>query len=499
MNALRLGLPTNSLAGRDWRALPLRPSTAAIVVSGGLLLALVAAGAPRFTLALPALVVGTTIAIASPALMIASVLLVGGFIGTIIAFVGLPVDAFSAFVLLCLWFAVIYARLSGRVGGTTLLLPALIPLLLYALISVIQLLASGSLEFAVADFRLTVWYMLAVVLLAVAPWGRMTFRRIVAAFVAVSLLVGLYALYRQITGPSLSEFLLARESVQREIFFAPVRFFGSFLSAFQLAAWCAIGLPALVAIGLAGRGTWRLAAFSAAVLYAYAIFVSEVRSGLVAAAAGVAIVLVLVLFSRAFTVQKVPVILIAVLALTIVGGAGYALVVPEANEGAERFERILSPTEDASFRQRIDRWELALDLIEERPFGYGLGTQGAVGQDENPEGRVGPINLDSAYLKVGIQQGSAVMVLFVAAQLALLAGLAHRSIRTRDRWRSALGIGACGVLVAQMILYVNGTYSEGVTALAAWILIGVGVAQFSSPARLDRPTSSRSEPHPGSG
>ncbi|MDQ3728731.1 MAG: hypothetical protein M3355_03990, partial [Actinomycetota bacterium] len=167
-------------------------------------------------------------------------------------------------------------------------------------------------------------------------------------------------------------------------------------------------------------------------------------------------------------------------AIGLAGVGGYSVVIADSEADSDRFSRILNPSEDEAFQDRLIRWEEALDVIDREPFGHGLGTQGLVGQNINENGRVGPFNLDSAYLKVGIQQGYLVMGLFVLSLLVLLGGLVHGSLTTMDRWRCALAIGACGTLVAQMIFFFSGIYSEGVTALSAWILIGIGAAQFTS-------------------
>src|SRR3569832_174469 len=93
--------------------------------------------------------------------------------------------------LLCLWIAVLGSYATGQVREPLWLLPALIPLALYALISALQMLASDSVSLAFADYRTSIWYMLSVLLLAVAPWRAEAYRRIALGFTAVALLVGL--------------------------------------------------------------------------------------------------------------------------------------------------------------------------------------------------------------------------------------------------------------------------------------------------------------------
>lgn len=486
MEASRLRRAPTALA-RPRGVLPPTGRVAGLVLAClALLAALTVAGAPLYLLALPALVVGTAVSLARPAETVVGILVLGGFIGTIIAFLGLPVDALAGAGLGCLWLAVLGLHLSGHARVRLWLWPALIPFVLYGLVSAAQMATSDSLTYAFADFRITVWYMLAVPLLALAPWDARTFRRIALGLVALALAVGLYALYRYVVGPSPEEFVLARNSIQRIAASVPIRFFGSFLSAFQLAAWCATAIPLLLAVAFAARRWWRLAAVAAIGLLTFATFASDVRTGLVALIAGAAVTLALLIASRAFASRRIAASFLALIGAVLVGGGAYAAVVAGDEATSDRFAKILNPTEDFAFQERLTRWEEALKVVDEQPFGHGLGTQGHVGQNENPAGQTGPFNLDSAYLKVGIQQGYLVMILFALAQLALLAALAHRAILTRDPWRAALGVGAAGTLVAQMILFFNGIYSEGVTALSAWIVIGLGCAQFTSPDRLGR-------------
>ena len=465
-------------------------TTAAIVLgSGALLLLLTFAGAPLPLLVLPALLLGTTAAVARPEYGLLAILLASGFIGTLIAFTGLPVGPLTELGLLCLLFAAIYLFSSGRASRRVRLWAVLIPPSLYLLLTVIQLFTSESLDYAFQDFRITTWYMAALLILALGPWGNETYKRVARGLILIAGLVGAYAIFRYVVGPSPEEFAQARGAVQRIAESVPIRFFGSFLSAFQLAAWCAAAVPFLLALSFVTRGRWRAGAVAAIGACLFGVLASEVRTGLVAVVFAVAIVVALFLLSRAFHVERFALGFFAVLALALAGVGGYTVVIADSEADADRFSRILNPGEDEAFQDRMIRWEEALDVIDKEPFGYGLGTQGLVGQNINENGRVGPFNLDSAFLKVGIQQGYLVMALFVLSLLVLLGGLAQGSITTADPWRCALGIGACGTLVAQIIFFFSGIYSEGVTALFAWILIGIGAAQFTSLREPPRPVA----------
>jgi hypothetical protein len=75
------------------------------------------------------------------------------------------------------------------------------------------------------------------------------------------------------------------------------------------------------------------------------------------------------------------------------------------------------------------------------------------------------------------------MLLFIAATVLLLAGIARRTIATRDPGLAGLGMGAAGALATWLVSLMTGVYVEGLPALAVWIMVGVGAAGFVSQHR----------------
>ena len=49
----------------------------------------------------------------------------------------------------------------------------------------------------------------------------------------------------------------------------------------------------------------------------------------------------------------------------------------------------------------------------------------------------------------------------------------------RDPDEAALAIGGSGVVAGLLVLFYFGLYIEGLAALASWVMVGLGVAQFS--------------------
>ena len=126
----------------------------------------------------------------------------------------------------------------------------------------------------------------------------------------------------------------------------------------------------------------------------------------------------------------------------------------------------------------MERWEDAWPLATENALGQGLGTVGAVALS-GPFVPETATNLDSSYLKIAIEQGIAMMVLFAGTLLFLGLTLAKRAVGTRDPTRAALAIGAVGSLTGIMVMFYAGFFVENLEVLMAWFLLGLGVAQFS--------------------
>jgi len=141
---------------------------------------------------------------------------------------------------------------------------------------------------------------------------------------------------------------------------------------------------------------------------------------------------------------------------------------------------ILSPGRDEAYQTRLTKWSAALDDIDRNPFGGGLGTAGQVQREQGRFANIGSIGVDNSYLKVALEQGFAVMIVFAASLVLLLIGIGRRAWVTADRSQATLGIGAAATLASYLVLLNSALYIEGLTAMAAWTVVGLGVAQFAT-------------------
>jgi O-antigen ligase/polysaccharide polymerase Wzy-like membrane protein len=484
----QLGLQGRRLAELRSHALP-----ALAVAIAGIAILLLAIRSSILVLAIPALVVAAVVAARRPAAVTLTVFVISGFVGSITAFTPAPVTSLVDFLLLALWLGVAGTYLTGRAERRAWLWPALIAPGIYLGITAFEVLLTHPISLGLQGFRAASWYMAAFILVAIAPWPERTQVRIARGATAIAVLVGAYCTYRWLAGSSVKETLAAKHAQFRVPTALQLRFFGSFLSANQLAGWTASMIPFCLAMAISWRGRWRLVAAAAIPLLSIPLLASTIRTGALAAAAGVVVVLGLALAVRQAR-GRLGAVLVALLAAGIVAAGAYDLTVAGSGKQTTRFANILSPGNDPAYELRQQRWSQAWDDIQEHPWGHGLGTSGGAAAD-NPNGPVITPYIDSSYLVVGLQQGLVIMLLYAFALVALLIALARRASLVADAGKAFLVIGACGTLAAMIVLFYAGTYAEGAYIAGAWMIVGLGVAQIT--VRSPRSASPVSPARPG--
>jgi hypothetical protein len=427
--------------------------------------------------AVPGAIAAGVLAARRPVWMTMAVFLLSGLVGTLTAFTPIPATGLVDFLLLGLWLGVVGTYLTGRAERRPWLWPALIAPALYLAITAFEVLLTDPVSLGLQGFRAASWYMAAFLLVALASWSERTHRRIAHGIVVVGLLVGAYCTFRWLVGPAAQETLAARRAQPGIPPDIQARFFGSFLSANQLAGWTAAMIPFCLALAVSWRGRWRLLAAGAIPLLALPMLASTIRTGALAAAAGIAVVLLLALLLRGAR-GRLAAALVALLAVGVVGAGAYDLTIGGSGKQSTRFANLLSPEQDLAYTLRQQRWSQAWSDIQDNPWGHGLGTSGGAAA-KNPSGPVITPYIDSSYLVVGLQQGLMIMLLYVFALVALAIALARRASLIADPGRAFLAIGACGTLVALLVLFYAGVYSEGAYIAGAWVIVGLGVAQVT--------------------
>jgi hypothetical protein len=448
------------------------------LVTSALIAAVMIDTRPIFGLVIPAAALSALLCSRFPAASsIGLFALTGGF-GSLGQFTGLPAREIAELLLLGLWIGAIFGYVTGARREAMVLWPGVAALAFYLLLTVLYAPTAKAELSAGLTLRSATFYLSAVLVLGYAGWGDGTQRRLAQGILVVAALVGGYATLRWLIGPAGAELALREERVRGDYSHVggELTAFAPFKGKHQLGGWTAALVPFCLAGALMLRGNWRLVSIAGGALCGVALLASEMRAALPAAVLGMALVLVLYGFARAFPGPRLTAAGVAVIVALAVGGIGFSVTVGTSEMFTERYANLLSPLTDHAFKQRLDKWEAALEEIKEHPFGQGLDS--AAPRRLNP-GNIALSDFDNSYLKIAFEQGWAVVGVFVIALLFLLWGLGRRAVMTLDRQKAAIAIGACGTLASHAIVLTTGLYINGLQSLAAWMIIGLGVGQFA--------------------
>jgi hypothetical protein len=475
-----------------------RPATATLrygtgltaVVAAILLLTPQVIADQTLALALPGVIVATWVVWRWPAFGTVVVLAITGTFGSLTAYLTFPYYRTMTVGLVALLLAAVIRLLVMRRRGTLEVPLSVIAVLGYLTVTLTQLALSDNRQTALHGFELAPWAMCAMLVVAYSQWSRATHARILRALVLIAVGVGGYAVLRLIIGPSAVERELAASGGALSTYNftdGHLKLLGSFPNGAELGNWTGLMLPFCVSCALGLRGRTRVLAIVAVPLLAVAVLGSQSRAAGLAALVASLLVLILHIGARAFAGLRLEYALLAVLVLIGVGGGAYIAAGGDSSraDSGHSYASLLSgPSHDASFAGHEYKWKEAIRDLAGHPFGYGLGTANPGFNPPSvapvPPPAVNQITgfvVDNGYLKVALEQGFAIMVLFVIG-LALLAGTFVRGgIRLRDPLRATIVIGSLGVLVSLLLMEMGAAVADGIPAIAGWIVLGLGLAQ----------------------
>lgn len=386
-----------------------------------------------------------------------------------------------------LWLGLLPQIFSRRRDFNYVLWPGVVVVLGYSLFTAASILFAPSVYEGLRAFRQATWYLLAFVVVAYIGWRPPTRRQLAAGIVLISAVVGAYATLRWAIGPAGKEKALSATTgaIKYDVAAGSSKVQGSLPNGSVLGLWTAITLPFCFGAALAMKGRTRLIAIAAVPLLGIGLLGSSVRTASVAAVAGVALVLILYQLSRAFPGPRLGTGVTALVGFVIAAVVLYPATAGDTPEKRDRYKYVLTPGRDASFQERRFKWDSALRDSGRHPLGHGLGTAGIRAGNQRFLTTATGGDVDNSYVMVAYEQGIAAMVFLIAALVMLLAGLIRRSVWTLSPERAAVAIGAAGTLVALMVMFMSRLYIESLSSLAAWLIVGLGVAQFS---RVERRT-----------
>jgi O-antigen ligase len=214
----------------------------------------------------------------------------------------------------------------------------------------------------------------------------------------------------------------------------------------------------------------------------FGLLAADVRAGAGAAAIGLLGVMIMYAVAPSMRGRGIAMTAVAFIGTVGVVVAAFLATLGGHADTARRYEAILHPGTDASYQGRLLKWRAAIKETERHPLvGEGLGTAGRTQQRVGRFRTLGSIDIDSAYLNIAFEQGFVVAGVFICAMIAVLLALMRRGLTATDRVRAGVAMGACGSLMAMLVLFFFGTYNEGLPVLAGWMVVGLGISQFVRP------------------
>lgn len=426
-------------------------------------------------LVIPPLAIFTLIFWPRPLLTVPAMFFFSAFYGTTTIYVsvlhaGLMADTMGAVLLLGMIWRVVT---SGRPSRAQVW-PGIVLAGVYLGISILMIVGSGDVTRALLGFHLTQWHMAFFLLIGYAGWSQATYEQIAKVLLVIAFAAGAYATLRYFTGPTAKEQALAGKSTYNTVD-NKLKTIGSFTGNHDLGFWTSIMMAFSFAHVVYGPKLWRIFAAITTGLLATGLLASGVRTGIAGAIVSLTVVTLLFVASRGFAGRK----LASGILIPAVGAVAAVLLFTTVIHDTSRYTALLHPFNDYGFLERYDKWRTMLHQIH-HPFGEGIGTAGLAQQRYGRFTTIGSLSVESGYVQAAYQQGYLVTGLLILALIMTGTGLAQRAIATNDPRRAVIAIGAVGALASYLVNLVADPYQDTLTAVGVWVVLGVGVAQFSS-------------------
>jgi hypothetical protein len=468
-----------------------RPSSSAVRLATGwsavlaaiLLLTPSAAVSPTLALGLPAVLLLAWLLTLRPAIGAVALVAITGSFGSLSIYLHVPYKRVFTLLFAALWLAAIARFYLRRRTEPSYFPTGVLLVAAYLVICAVQVVLAPYPGVALGGFELAPLYMTPVLLVAYSQWSRETQIRIVKWILVIAVLVGGYATLRQVIGPSAAEHAEASLSAYNFVG-TKQKLIGSFISGPDLAEWTALMIPFCLAGALGFRGRTRIAACVALPLLTVGLFGSQVRAAAVAVVLGALVTVLVHGRARAFPGLRLgqSAVVIGVIASIVLGGYAFAGASGQ-NSGHSYLSLLTASSNDVSVTQHQYKWNVALKDLTGHPFGYGLGTAPAGYTSNAPSSPfvlpVTHFSVDNGFLKVALEQGFTVMVLFALIFIALVVALLRWGLVAADPFRATIAVGAAGSAVCFFVLEGAGAFADGVPAIAGWIVIGLGLAQVA--------------------
>lgn len=279
------------------------------------------------------------------------------------------------------------------------------------------------------NFRpFSLYWILATCIVLIVPFQKSDIKILIRTWLVWSFLAALWGFKQQYIGLTENEQLwLAAGAAKTHLLFGVLRIFSFYTDASQFGA--EMGATALVCLIWFFEEKDRIRKVGYLFLmmvYFWAFAISGTRSALFVIVAGYAFYLILkkdvkkILFGVALAIP-----IYVVLVYTNAGSGNYQV---------QRIRSALRPMEDPSFLLRLQNKQKLALILENYPFGAGLGTSENVGSRFVPNHWAARIAPDSWYVMLWIETGVVGMTLYIIIIVALIGFGAYKVWCIKDPW-----------------------------------------------------------------
>jgi putative inorganic carbon (hco3(-)) transporter len=282
--------------------------------------------------------------------------------------------------------------------------------------------------------KFSLYWILITCIVLIVPFKKSDIKIMIRTWLVWSLLGVLWGFKQQYIGLTFKEQLWLDAGADRtHVLFGVLRVFSFYTDASQFGAeMAAVTLVCLIWFFEDEKPLYKAVYLILALLYFWAFAISGTRSALFVLIAGGAFYLVLRkdLKKMVFAgIAATPIFV--VLMFTNIGNGNYQIY---------RIRTALRPMEDASFVLRLQNKQKLQRLLDNYPFGAGLGTSEAVGQRFSPNHWASQIAPDSWYVILWIETGRVGMTLYVIILVSIIAYATLKVWKIRDPWLSKIMI-----------------------------------------------------------
>ncbi|AXE17825.1 O-antigen ligase domain-containing protein [Runella rosea] len=276
--------------------------------------------------------------------------------------------------------------------------------------------------------KFSLYWILATCIVLVVPFKKTDIKILIRTWLFWSFLGALWGFKQQYIGLTANEQnWLNMGADKTHVLFGVLRIFSFYTDASQFGAeMAATTLVCIIWFFEEKKWIYKIGYLALALVYFWGYALSGTRSALFVLVGGYAFYLLLRKDIQKMMIgAAVAIPIFIILMYTNIGSGNYQV---------QRMRTALRPMEDPSFLLRLQNKEKLARLMENYPFGAGLGTSEAVGQRFSPNHWASQVAPDSWYVILWIETGSVGMTLYVIILVSIIAFATWKVWQIKDPW-----------------------------------------------------------------